>query len=289
MAIQYRWPHAVATVIACAAVGYQTAVIWESVTGVSNTVKFGIPLATVAAAILPVLGEAAWRTGERFKGAMFFLPVICLLVYVLPNGVSRLGEAQQARVDAATVGQSDQAKVRADLATANRLVSEAQGWVASECASGKGKRCEGQTFTLNQRQAFQRELQAKVDGFKPVTEPWLPSWHPATLPIGLELAAWVSLFFGLGPLTHAKKQVAAVQAITEREEPLTDAEIAELVRVLLKNGGKGVNNNTLAELIGCSAGESSKRVADAVACGLVTKVRNGREVLIRPAEGVTVH
>jgi hypothetical protein len=246
---------------------------------VSTTVKMGIPLATVAAAILPVLAEAAWRSGERVKSFLFLLPVVCLLVYVLPNGVSRLGEAQQARHQAAAVGQADQAKVRADLATANRLVAEAQGWVASECASGKGKRCEGQTFTLNQRQAFQRELQAKVDSFKPVTEPWLPSWHPATLPIGLELAAWVSLFFGLGPLTHSRNPV---QAITERDvkvEPITDSEIAELRR-LLRTVGRPVNNSELARLAGISDGECSKRVADAVAAGVLRKERDGRQVAI---------
>jgi len=280
MQVKYRWPHAVATAAAVVCVGYQTAVIWESVTGVTNVVKSGIPIATVLAALGPVLGEAAWRQGERVKGLLFCLPVICLLIYVLPNGVSRLGEAQQARVEAAAVGQADQAKVRADLATANRLVAEAQGWVASECASGRGKRCEGQTFTLNQRQAFQRELQAKVDSFKPVTEPWLPSWHPATLPIGLELAAWVSLFFGLGPLTHARKTVQpAAQAITEREEPLTSDELEELRRILL-SVRRPLSNNELAEAVGISAGECSKRVKDAVQAGILQKCRNGREVAI---------
>jgi HAMP domain-containing protein len=289
MAKNYTWFHGAATAIACAAVGYQTAVIWETLTGVSTVTKLGVPLATISAAFLPVLAEAAWRGGERAKGFLLFLPVAVLLAFVLPSGVSRLGEAQQAKLETAELQQGERAKAEADLAKSKALVTEAQSWVAGQCSTGNGPKCKGVTFILEQRQAHQRELTAKVGTMTAPPTPWLPAWHPATLPIGLELAAWVSLFFGLGPLTHAKKQVAAVQAITEREEPLTDAEIAELVRVLLKNGGKGVNNNTLAELIGCSAGESSKRVADAVACGLVTKVRNGREVLIRPAEGVTVH
>lgn len=279
MTIQYRWPHAVATIIACAAVGYQTAVIWESVTGVSNTVKAGIPLATVAAAILPVLAEAAWRAGERFKGFLFFLPVVCLLVYVLPNGVSRLGEAQQAKLDTAEIQQGERAKAEADLAKSKQLVAEAQSWVAGQCSTGNGPKCKGVTFILDQRQAHQRELTAKVAAMTPPPTPWLPAWHPATLPIGLELAAWVSLFFGLGPLTHARKQPATVRTITEREEPLTSEELEELRRILL-SVRRPVNNNELADLAGISAGECSKRVREAVEAGILRRQRNGREVAI---------
>jgi hypothetical protein len=280
MTIKYRWPHAVATVIACAAVGYQTAVIWESVTGVSNTVKFGIPLATIAAAILPVLGEAAWRTGERFKGAMFFLPVICLLVYVLPNGVSRLGEAQQAKLDTAATQQGERAKAEADLAKSKQLVTEAQSWVAGQCSTGNGPKCKGVTFILEQRQAHQRELTAKVGTMTAPPTPWLPAWHPATLPIGLELAAWVSLFFGLGPLTHRPQNaVRTAQAITEREEPLTSDELEELRRILL-SVRRPVNNNELAALAKISPGECSKRVQEAVGLGILQKQRAGREVAI---------
>ncbi len=281
--------HGVATALAALCVGYQTAVILETMTTVSLANKLGVPLATVAAAVFPVLAEKAWRAGERGKAAWLIVPVLVLMAYVLPSGMSRLGEAQQAKLDTAALGQGERAKAEADLAKSKQLVSEAQTWVAGECATGKGKKCQGVTFVLEQRQAHMRELSAKVANLTPPPTPFLPVWHSALLTVGLELAAWSALFFGLGPLTHAKRQVAAVQAITEREEPLTDAEIAELVRVLLKNGGKGVNNNTLAGMLSVSAGESSKRVADAVACGLVTKVRNGREVLIRPAEGVTVH
>jgi hypothetical protein len=148
-------------------------------TGVPIVHKLGIPLATVSAALLPVLAEAAWRSGERAKGMLLVAPVIALLAFVLPAGVSRLGEAQQARVNTATTSAAEQARIRSDLARADKLVAQAQDWVASECRSGAGTKCKGVTYTLNQRQAYQRELSGKVETFTPVTTPWLPSWHPA--------------------------------------------------------------------------------------------------------------
>jgi hypothetical protein len=275
-----RWPHLAAISIACAAVGYQTAVILEALVGVSTTTKWGVPIATISAAVLPVIAEASWREGARFKAFLLVLPVIVLMGYVLPSGMSRLGEAQQARLDTAALGQGERVKAEGDLAKSKALVAEATAWVAGECATGKGKKCTGVTFVLEQRQAHLRELSAKVANLTPPPTPWLPAWHPALLTIGLELAAWSALFFGLGPMTHTTKHVPAVQqAITEREEPLTSAELEELRRILL-GVRRPVNNNELAALASISPGECSKRVRDAVEAGILRRQRNGREVAI---------
>lgn len=279
MAIQYRWPHAFATLIAIAAVVYQTMVIWETLEGVSPTVKAGIPIATVAAAFLPIFAETAWHQRSRFKALVLWIPVFALLGYVLPVGVSRLGEAQAQRRDTASMTQVDQTRLRAELDQANRLVAEAQTWIATECATGRGKKCEGQALVLQQRQAMQRELQARVGGLTAATIPWLPIWHAALLPIGLELTAWSALFFGLGPLTRTRP---AVVAVTERDlavEPLTDDEIEEIRRLLI-GLGRPVSNGELAELIARSPGETSKRVSRGVEAGVLRKERNGREVAI---------
>jgi hypothetical protein len=280
MGYSIRWPHLAAISIACAAVGYQTAVILEALVGVSTTTKWGVPIATISAAVLPVIAEASWREGARFKSFLLVLPVLVLMGYVLPSGMSRLGEAQQAKLDTAALGQGERVKAEADLAKSKALVSEAQSWVAGECATGKGKKCTGVTFVLEQRQAHLRELSAKVANLTPPPTPWLPAWHPALLTIGLELAAWSALFFGLGPMTHTPAQnVRAVQAITEREEPLTSDELEELRRILL-GVRRPVNNNELAALASISPGECSKRVRDAVEAGILRRQRNGREVAI---------
>lgn len=238
-----RWPHLAATGIAAACVAYQTAVIWESLADVSMTTKLGVPLATISAAILPVLSEAAWRAGERLKAALLLLPVAALLAFVLPSGVSRLGEAQEQRRVAAQTIQADQAKLRADLAQAERLVAEADADAARECKSGAGPKCKGSQATLQQRQAAARDLAARVEASKPVTQPWLPAWHPAMLPIGLELAAWVALFFGLGPLTHARTVSVPVAANFNHPVPPTpprgrDEDVIDWVREFRRHHGR---------------------------------------------------
>jgi uncharacterized membrane protein len=287
-----RWPHLAAISIACAAVGYQTAVILEALVGVSTTTKWGVPIATISAAVLPVIAEASWREGARFKAFLLVLPVLVLMGYVLPSGMSRLGEAQQARLDTAALGQGERVKAEGDLAKSKALVAEATAWVAGECATGKGKKCTGVTFVLEQRQAHLRELSAKVANLTPPPTPWLPAWHPALLTIGLELAAWSALFFGLGPLTHTTKHIPAVQqAITERDfkqEPLTPSEWAEIIKHL-RTVDRALNNGELAKAVGVSDGECSKRVRDAVAAGVLHKQRNGREVAIRLNPEYTFH
>lgn len=254
----YRWTNGVATAIAACAVAYQTAVILETLPTVSLTTRLGVPLATVAAALLPVLAEAAWRSGERVKSCLMVLPVLVLMAYVLPSGVSRLGEAQQARVSAATLSAEELAKARSDLARADKLVSEAQAWVATECASGKGKKCDGHTFTLNQRQAYQQQLAERI---KPAVEaPWLPVWHPALLPIGLELMILAALFYGMGPLTHT----STVQALTF-ERPLTEQEISEIKRLQVLTAAnvrtfraKGAKHSDIAAAFGLNQGRVSE-------------------------------
>lgn len=299
MTTEYRWTHAVATGIACGAVAYQTAVIWEMLSGVSTTTKMGVPLATVSAALLPVLAEAAWRAGERAKALLMALPVIVLMAYVLPSGVSRLGEAQEARHSQASVSEADQARIRADLARADKLVAQAEAWTATECASGAGSKCKGQQFILAQRQAYQRELRTTVASFAPVAKPWLPSWQPALLPIGLELAIISALFYGMGPLTRTAKSPGAQRpdalpadepkklvAITERDlsvDQITDDELNEIKRVLDMDGLK---NKELARRLGVSEGQCSKLVSAAVEAGKLTKATdpaNRRAVLIRAA------
>lgn len=259
----YRIPHAVATVIGTFAVAYQSAVVWEAYETASLVTKLGIPLATISAALLPALAEAAWTGKERIKACLLALPVVALVAFVLPSGVSRLGEPQEARKAAAAMSASDTAKLTKDLATADKLVAEAQAWVATECRTGVGKKCDGVTYTLRQRQAYQEKLASQIK--PPVVEPWLPSWHPATLPIGLELAIWGCFFFAFGPL--ARRSSDAVQALTF-ERDLTPVEIAEIKRIqkltpenvtALKS--KGMKQHEIAAHFGLNQGRISEMMA----------------------------
>lgn len=255
----YRWHHAVATAFALPPVAFLTATILEQLPNASMAMKCGVPLATIAAAMLPVLSEAAWRGGEKFKAFLMLLPVMALVAYELPSGISRFGEAQQARVAAATLSAEDAAKARVALAKADKLVSEAQAWVASECATGKGKKCDGVTYVLEQRQSHQAALAAKL-AVPALEQPWLPTWHPALLPLGLWLVTVTGLFYGMGPLTHPR----AIQALTF-ERPLTDSEIAEIKRLQVLTAAnvrslksKGLKHSDIASAFDLNQGRVSE-------------------------------
>lgn len=307
MTTHYRWTHAVATGLACGAVGYQSAVIWEMLSGVSTVTKIGVPLATITAAMLPVLAEAAWRAREKTKAVLMALPVVALLAFELPSCVSRLGEVQEARINASVMSGEDRARILADLNRSEKLVAQAEQWTATECASGAGTKCQGQRFILEQRTAYRDKLRTDLAGTGTVASPWLPAWHPALLPIGLTLAIVTLLSYGLGPLIVVRESAVnatigtgsggtarpeqakpkAPAGITERDftiDPITDEEIEEIKRVL---GRDGLMNRELAKRLGCSEGQSTKIVAAAIEAGKLSKVTDPadrRKVIIRALE-----
>lgn len=286
-----RWTHAIAVAMAGSAIAYQSALIWEMLgDSVTLITKLGVPLATISAAMCPVLAEAAARAGQTGKALLLTVPVLVLLSFVLPSGISRLGEAQQTRIATATVSEAEQARIRADLIRAEKLVTQAEAWIATECASGNGAKCRGQTFTLNQRQAYRDKLLGQVQALQPVTQPWLPAWHPALLPIGLELAILALLFYGLGPVTIDRRAIQTANVVPFRRpssitedtdmSKVSQDELDEIKRLVTDSP---LRNRDLAHLAGLSEGETSKRVTALIEQGLLTKTREGREVWIKAA------
>lgn len=289
---RFRWPHAIACALACGGIAYQTTVVLDQLQHLPATDRWGVPLATIAAALFPVLAEAAWREGSRAKAALLALPVFALIAFILPSSVSRLGEAQSARVVAATLSEAAHGRATGDLALSEKLVAQSQAWVAEACASGNGPKCRGQTFTLNQRTAYRDKLKQELSGSAPAVQPWLPVWYPALLPIGLELSILAGLFYGLGPLTARQRETSVKPAlkpavsITERDfavDPITEEEIEEIKRVL---GRDGLMNKDLARRMGVSEGQASRLATAAVATGKITKrvdPANRRAVIISAA------
>ena len=261
MTIKYNWTHGVATAIAAFCVTYRTAVILELFPDASTTMQLGIPLATIAAAMLPVLAEASWRAGERAKAVFIALPVLALVAYELPTEVSRFGEAQEARIAGAAVSQSVSSSVGATHAATLAMVQASLKAQQAACKDGITKDCKAKTETLKQQTATLNSLSGMI---KPVAvTPWMPSWHPALLPVGLWLATLAGLFYGMGPLTHPR----TVQALTF-ERDLTPAEIAEIKRIqrltpenvkTLK--GLGMKQHEIAAHFGLNQGRISEMMA----------------------------
>lgn len=265
MKTRYTLFHFVATVLACAAVAYQTAVLMEAYVGVSEVTKWGIPLATITAALLPVIAESAHTQGERAKAWMLCLPVLVLIAFVLPSAVSRLGEAQEARVAVATKTQVSIATIQADIKAQRAAVAQAEAWKVGECKSGLGPKCTAQTKTYEQRLAYLEKLEGRLDRATPEPTPWLPAWHPALMPIGLELAIWTGFFFGLGPLAR-RSAAKALTDVKQLPAPVLKAETvveapkvltAKMARELADQGQKqqeiaaafGINQGRVSELL----------------------------------------
>ena len=93
---------------------------------------------------------------------------------------------------------------------------------------------------------------------------------------------WVPIYFGyLGCLKLAEgwsKGKTRLERADLNPAWMPATEVERAVYAALVLAGEPVNNRRLAELMGCSPGEASKRVARLE--GVVRKVREGRQVMI---------
>jgi hypothetical protein len=106
--------------------------------------------------------------------------------------------------------------------------------------------------------------------------------------IGLDVVIWALVGLATSLLAKPISVNAKPNSVSENSfrastlilpEGVT-AEDLENLRKLLTKTGRPVTNNELANLMGCSKGESSKRVSAAVAAGIVSRRRVGREVAV---------
>jgi uncharacterized membrane protein len=194
------------------------------------------------------------------------------------------------------------AAIAADYQRATKLTAEAATWQASECATGKGKKCDGVTYVYNQRLSHQKALKAELEGMKappPVDAgldviSGLAAWfgydkaatssairtiEPFALPILFEIGAVFFFGYGFGQRRVSVPVSVSVPAETPKalsfEGPYTDQEIEELTRIL--NGmGQPLTNDEVAAALRISKSEASKRVQKAVEAGKVVKLKTGR-------------
>jgi hypothetical protein len=175
-------------------------------------------LASIGAAVLPVLAERFWRTSKRHALALA-VPGFCLLGWVVPTVATKMGaSAETARLAAQTHNARYEA-AQAALGPARAALAIAQRDQAAECKSGAGSRCKGAQLTLDNAKADLAKAEKAAMG-SPVAMPWLPVEHATLLPIGLELTIWACLMVGLGPLLCIERDL--------RREPLSEEDLDEL-------------------------------------------------------------
>lgn len=196
MTRKYRLPHAVATVLGCAGLATQIALL--STSTAQPIEIWSMAIASVGAAILPVLAEGFWSRSRRHALALA-VPGLCLLAWIVPTVAGKLGaRAEQAHLTAQAHNARHEA-AQVTLLAARSVFEAAKTEQAAECRSGAGSRCRGAMATLENARKDLIWAEAAAGG-EPIPMPWLPAAHATLLPIGLELTIWACLWAGLGPL-----------------------------------------------------------------------------------------
>jgi uncharacterized membrane protein len=281
----------------------------EYTAGASTYTVASMVGAMITVAILPVFIHLAGHL-SRVLQAVLFVGFAAFLVYSLPATVGRVGEVKEGKALAAR----DASSLQAEMASLSQTLAYARPAMETECHGApnplpsdpaRWPECRRKRGTVTAVEAQHAKLSKELremgttrlgdvgsdllswaTGGKLAAES-IRKGSGLGLPFGLEIAIWALVWLSTiaiqkgmstGPVVHAP----AVQAITERDftqDPITPAEWDALIKYLKTKTGP-VNNNELAEAVGISAGECSKRVKDAVNAGIMNKQRNGREVAI---------
>jgi hypothetical protein len=274
---------------------------------------------TLEHAMMPVLvfltvlfGHEAFRALKEWK-LISAVGFVALAIFgsgiIVAETMGRRAETRDAKVAQATKTVDQYATVAADYQRASKLVAESEKWAASECATGKGKKCDGQTFILNQRKAHADALRLKLEqatapapvdskadkiaywaalfgASKATAKEVFQNFDPFSLSLFLELGAVFAFGFGIRtrkvavPVSNAVSNTVPAetpQALSfEREDgEYTDEEIEE-IRKILTGLNKTVCNSELAKLAGVDPSEMSKRWRKAEKAGIITAKRSGK-------------
>lgn len=278
--------------------------------GIQNGLTLEHALMPVLVGLTVLFGHETWRALKEGKLISCALMAILALFgsgIIITETMGRRAENRDAKVAQATKTVEQYAVIAADYQRAAALVAQSEQWTAAECATGRGKKCEGQTFTLNQRKAHAEKLKAQLEkatapapvdskadrlayaaSFFGVAQSKakevVQAFDPFTLSLFLEIGAVAGFGFGVRTRKVSVSVSESVPAETPKglsfERPLSDDEVEQIKRVL--NGmDRPVTNDELKALLGCSKSESSKRWRKAAAAGVLEAKRAGRYVHLR--------
>lgn len=205
----------------------------------SWTLLLAMPVLTAAVGILLHLGFQDLREFRFLRGPVALVLAIACLCVTLPASIGSSGQARDTALAEAKKSSDEIAKTKEDLRKAERLVAEAQGWVAEECKTGNGHRCQGVVVTLYQRQASADKLRRELKGESPkiansgehriawalgmaglkVSEADVSMIWPMLPPIAFELLCAFFLYAGLEKRSTTDVQNGRFSAIKD-EKPL---------------------------------------------------------------------
>lgn len=283
----------------------------EATKGGSDYTRASMVVAMGTVALLPVFVHFAWHLSKSLSialmaGFLFFLG------YSLPATVGRTSEVKEMKALSAT----DAASIKVKIADLEKTLRHAEPARAAECQGAPvvivppaWPECRRKTGSVDAFLKSKAELEAKLTGIGSdqlgdvgsETLAWALSpvavkadvirkASSLGLALGLECAIWALVWLGSISIGHGNQVRASarkpvqIEAVTEGEQFPTPAELEQLRRLLLSRQFP-MTNQEIADEVGISKSEASKRVSDGVAAGLLVRKRIGREVAI----SATVH
>ena len=263
----------------------------EATEGASTYTRASMIVAMCAVALLPVFIHMSWSYRLRSLSLVLCVAFVALLAYSLPAVVGRTGEIKHSQATSADMS----ALVRSDLtATMQRLEWARGDWLA-ECRSGNGPSCKGKAQTVQALEARVEKLRGELRA-APAGDLGSETWAWASagtdsaetirkgsvlaFAVGLDVAIWALVWMATALVSMPTKVFGTVSRASDLVVPAdtTDAELEELRKLLRTRGA--LTNNEIAELMGVVKSEASKRVSKAVAAGMVSRRRIGREVAV---------
>lgn len=263
----------------------------EATEGASTYTRASMIVAMCAGALLPVFIHMSWVYRLRAVSLVLCIAFVALLAYSLPAVVGRTGEIKQAKAAAGV----DRATVEADLRATQTRLSWAADDLARECATGVGPACRGKTQTVSALEARVEKLRGELRA-APAGDLGSETWAWASagtvsaetirkgsvlaFAVGLDVAIWALVWMATALVSMPTTVSGTVSRASDLVVPAdtTDAELEELRKLLRTKGA--LTNNEIAELMGVVKSEASKRVSKAVAAGMVSRRRIGREVAV---------
>lgn len=263
----------------------------EATEGASTYTRASIIVAMCAVALLPVFIHMSWVYRLRVLSLVLCIAFVALLAYSLPAVVGRTGEIKHSQATSADMS----ALVRSDLtATMQRLEWARGDWLA-ECRTGNGPSCKGKAQTVQALEARVEKLRGELRA-APAGDLGSETWAWASagtvsaetirkgsvlaFAVGLDVAIWALVWMATALVSMPTTVSGTVSRASDLVVPAdtTDAELEELRKLLRTKGA--LTNNEIAELMGVVKSEASKRVSKAVAAGMVSRRRIGREVAV---------
>lgn len=277
--------------------------------GAPLALKHGLTLAILAGTIMVGHLANSARAGRHWVSAAAFSTVFVVGTVLVV--LSSVGRQTADTIQTAAQIEADADKrlfITKTRARAVTMLERAQADLAAECKTGAGKACRGIKSTIEVYQAAIAGHDADLSKLGPVKVSNADAEQLAEIlatvfgadkakvkaaavlltpfAISLFLEFGVIVSFGFAFRNNATTVSAVsdpkntVSAMDYTEVPkVSDKELEELRRIL-RGKRSALTNDEVAALMRVTKSEASKRVSKAVAAGIVSKHRVGREVAI---------